>query len=94
MRPTGMGRGPVPVFMCGALDEASGWGYSEGEGNRLAQRRTVMKTKVIGLLVLLMLLLLPTFLTAGEPARATWGIDYQQTGQSPYVGPHEGIKLL
>jgi len=30
----------------------------------------------------------------GEPARATWRIDYQPTVQSPYVGPHEGVKLL
>ncbi|MBD3372422.1 MAG: hypothetical protein GF403_06860, partial [Candidatus Coatesbacteria bacterium] len=51
-----------------------------------------MKRKLI--LVILLSLLVLCSLVSAQTACATWGIDYQHTGQSPYVGPHEGVRLL
>ncbi len=48
-----------------------------------------MKRKLI-----LLLLLVLCSLVSAQTACATWSIDYQHTGQSPYVGPHEGVRLL
>ena len=46
--------------------------------------------------IILLVLLFPVVVIGAEPqpARATWGIDYQHTGQSPYVGPHEDAYVL
>ncbi|MBD3400944.1 MAG: T9SS type A sorting domain-containing protein [Candidatus Coatesbacteria bacterium] len=44
--------------------------------------------------LILVLLLVFSSLVSAQTASATRGIDYQNTGQSPYVGPHEGVRLL
>ena len=59
------------------------------EKSEKSEKRGIMKRK----LILLSLLVLCSLVSA-QTACATRGIDYQNTGQSPYVGPHEGVRLL